>query len=242
MTLATRRSLLAATGFVVAAGLGGVAVVNRGGRGPAAARPASTTAAAALAELRAGNARYVASHRTDSAVTDHDADERRELAKGQHPIAAVLCCSDSRLCPEYIFDQRPGRLFDVRNVGNVVDDDVMASLEYAVEHLHVRLVVVLGHTGCGAIEAVRAAGEAPLPDHLRAVQDHMAGIRPQLRAARYQPAAGVSDLLARENAKAQAATLLQDSAPVRTLVRRGAFRLLYGLYDLETGAVEFFDR
>ena len=90
------------------------------------------------------------------------------------PFAVILCCSDSRVCPEFIFDQRAGCIFEIRNAGNVVDEDVLASFEYAVEHLHVPLILVLAHKGCGAIEAVCEAGDKPLHDHLKELQMHMA--------------------------------------------------------------------
>jgi carbonic anhydrase len=238
MTPETRRPVLIAIGVALTAALAAV-VVLPGGRGAALARPAPPTPEAALAELRAGNARYVASHRTLSTDTAHDADERRELARGQHPFAAVLGCADSRVCPEFVFDQRPGAMFDIRNAGNVVDDDVMGSLEYAVEHFHVRVVLVLGHKGCGAIEAVHGAGEKPLHDHLRALQDHMACIRPQLRAA-HEHTSEVLNWLSAENARGQAATLLKESEPLNAAVGRGEVRLVSGIYDMETGEVEFF--
>ncbi len=193
-----------------------------------------------LAVLQAGNARYITSHRTRSTDTRHDADDRHRLAHEQHPFASVLCCADSRLCPEFIFDQRPGAIFDIRNAGNLVDDDVMASLEYAVEHLHVRVVLVLGHKRCGAIAAVHEAGDKPLPHHLHSLQDHMACIREQLRATHDQHSEDVLDELSAANARGQAATLLRESEPLRDAVERGDVVLLSGLYDMDTGRVEFF--
>jgi carbonic anhydrase len=229
---------LVAAGAVAATAIG-LAVVPWNSSPPTHPNPA--TPDAALAELQAGNARYVASHRTESTDTRHDADDRRELARGQHPFATVLCCSDSRVCPEFIFDQRPGSIFDVRNAGNVVDDDVMASLEYAVEHLHVKVILILGHKGCGAIAAVHEAGDTPLHDHLRAMQDHMVCIRPQLRAAQSDHTADTRNRLSAENARGQAATLLKESEPLAAAIRKGEVRLVCGLYDMETGEVEFFD-
>jgi carbonic anhydrase len=203
--------------------------------------PPPATPDAALAELRAGNLRFVNSRRTRSTDTAHDAEVRHHTARGQHPFVAVLGCSDSRVCPEFVFDQRPGSIFEIRNAGNVVDEDVLASLEYAVEHLHVPLVVVLGHKGCGAVEAVCAAGDHPLHDHLCALQEHMKGIRPQVLAGNHRHDAEVVDRLAAENARQQALTVLRDSPAIKAAVGRGATRLLYAVYDMETGAVEFSD-
>jgi carbonic anhydrase len=203
--------------------------------------PAPTNPIAALSELRSGNLRFIDSSRTRSTDTSHDAEFRRQSAKGQHPFTAVLCCSDSRVCPEFIFDQRAGSIFEVRNAGNVVDDDVLASLEYAVEHLHVPLIVVMGHKGCGAIEAVCEAGDRPLHDHLRALQTHMAGIHKQVIECNHRHDAEVVNRLAVENAKQQALSLLHDSHPLHTAVSRGEVRLVYAIYDMETGLVEFSD-
>ncbi|MFO0928771.1 MAG: carbonic anhydrase [Gemmataceae bacterium] len=195
----------------------------------------------ALAELEKGNRRFVRCCRTRSTDTRHDAACRRQTAQAQHPFASVLCCSDSRVSPEFIFDQRPGSIFEVRNAGNVVDDDVLASIEYAVEHLRTPLVVVLGHKGCGAIEAVCQAGDKPLHNHLRALQAHMAGIRPQILAFQCRHTAALVDRLARENASHQALSVLRESEPLSAAVRSGRAGLLYALYDMEIGSVEFFD-
>ncbi len=145
----TRRSFLV-RGAAVAA----TATISRGFLFPrrllADANPASkVTPDAALARLKEGNARFVAgkSHANNSAA------RRTELAKGQYPIAAVLCCSDSRVPPETIFDQGLGDIFIVRLAGNVLDDDGQASIEYAVAVLNVPLLVVLGHSACGAVKA-----------------------------------------------------------------------------------------
>ena len=188
-----------------------------------------------------GGLRFVNSSRTLSIDTDHDDEFRHLTAMGQHPFAAILCCSDSRVCPEFIFDQRSGSLFEVRNAGNVVDEDVLASLEYAVEHLHVPLIVVLGHKGCGAIEAVCEAGDKPLHGHLGALQTHMAGIRKQVIECNHRHDADVVNRLAEENAKQQALTVLRDSLALKAAVERGMARMVYGIYDMETGSVEFFE-
>jgi carbonic anhydrase len=233
-TKSLRAVVAGVVGLVV---LGVVVSLIRGGAEGDGPEP--ETPDEALAVLRAGNARYVASHRTRSTDTAHDADDRRRLATGQHPFAAVLCCADSRVCPEFIFDQRPGAMFDIRNAGNLVDEDVLASVEYAVEHFRVRVVLVLGHKRCGAIAAVHEAGDKPLPHHLHAIQDRMTCIREQLQATRDQHSQAVLDQLAADNARGQAATLLKECAPLREAVGRGEVMVLSGLYDLETGRVEF---
>jgi carbonic anhydrase len=193
----------------------------------------------ALAELRQGNARFMKSARVLSTDTGHDDEVRHHTVKEQHPFAVILCCSDSRVCPEFIFDQRTGSFFEVRNAGNVVDEDVLASCEYAVEHLHVPLLVVLGHKGCGAIQAVYQAHGKPLHDHLHALQDHMTGIQAEVTAARDDGRPEILERLSEKNAKEQARSLLRDSRIVKSAVEAGECQVLYGLYDMETGGVDF---
>src|SRR6266700_5152546 len=105
--------------------------------------------------------KYIAANILENAGTislgmtgEQAAKRRAELAKSQHPFAIILSCSDSRVPPEIVFDEGLGDLFVVRVAGNVVDDDVLGSIEYAVEHLGSSLVVVMGHQSCGAVKAV----------------------------------------------------------------------------------------
>jgi carbonic anhydrase len=203
--------------------------------------PSPTEPGEALIELRKGNERYVASRRNLSTYTKHDDERRRETAKGQHPFAAILCCADSRVGPEFLFDQRPGSLFVVRNAGNVVDEDVIATLDYGVEHLHIPLIAVLGHKSCGAISAVHDAGDKPLPGHFKAFQDHMQNIRPRILETQGKKDAEIINELAKENARQQALELLHESEFIKTSIEKGHLRLVYGLCDLESGAVEFDD-
>lgn len=110
----------------------------------------------ALRMLLAGNRRY----RLNFPSRPHQTTEFRvRTSQGQHPFAAILTCADSRVPPEIIFDEGIGDLFVVRVAGNIVDDAVLGSLEYAVEHLGVNLIMVLGHTGCGAVKATLEGGE-----------------------------------------------------------------------------------
>jgi carbonic anhydrase len=108
--------------------------------------------------LKAGNNRFAEGMLERQ---DLGASRRQELAKGQNPFAVVLTCADSRLAPEFIFNQGLGDLFVVRVAGNIADPFVLGSIEYAVEHRHVPLVVVLGHEKCGAVEAARGGDKPP---------------------------------------------------------------------------------
>ncbi len=122
----------------------------------------------ALEMLKEGNLRYVESHLSskDCYCTDRDT-----LKNEQHPFAVVLCCSDSRVAPEIFFDQRLGDLFVIRNAGNISDDTVLGSIEYAVQHLKTPLVVICGHSSCGAVTAAFDGGD--LPPHIQSIADHI---------------------------------------------------------------------
>jgi carbonic anhydrase len=207
---------------------------------PSPSHPSPADPNAALEALRLGNLRFVNSARTQSTDTAHDAEYRHETCKEQHPFAAILCCSDSRVVPEFVFDQRAGRLFEIRNAGNVVDEDGMASIEYAVEHLHVPLVLILAHKGCGAIKAVCEAGDRPLHGHLRDLQNHMQGIRKGLPVRCEECTPELLDRLSIENARQQADVLLKECQILKTAIDRQQTRLLYGIYDMDSGKVQFF--
>src|SRR5688500_806110 len=113
----------------------------------------------ALAKLRAGNARYASNVRSLDAMLSHT--RRAELASGQQPIAIVLGCSDSRVPAEVVFDQGLGDLFVIRVAGNIVAPSQVGSVEFAAERFGTRLVVVMGHTACGAIQATLEQMETP---------------------------------------------------------------------------------
>jgi carbonic anhydrase len=130
----------------------------------------------ALQELMNGNKRYVAA---ELAHPNQTAARRAEVAKGQDPFAIIVGCSDSRVPPEIIFDQGLGDLFVTRVAGNIVDDVVLGSIEYAAEHLGVPLIVVLGHKRCGAVEAAAKGGDAPV--HIRSLVE---AIKPAIKKAK----------------------------------------------------------
>src|SRR5262249_20330357 len=143
--------------------------------GPAA----GPTADAVLAELKSGNEHHATKHYTRPHQT---AARQKELASGQHPHAAVLACADSRVPPEIVFDQGLGDLFTIRVAGNIPAEGEMASLEYAAEHLHVPVVVVLGHQKCGGVTAAVEGGE--LPGHMPVI---VREIKPAVDKARSMP-------------------------------------------------------
>ena len=189
---------------------------------------------AALERLQEGNARFVAG----KPQHPHEAaDWRHTLEEGQHPFAVVIGCSDSRVPPELVFDQGLGDLFVVRGAGNVVDTDVTASVEYAVDHLDSHLVVVMGHSNCGAVTATL--------DHLASAGSEAAEVVSLLY--RIEPAfAGLaSDLPRREQidqaVKRNVELAIRRLSRVPTLHRSisdGKVEVVGAIYDMHTGKVD----
>jgi len=206
-----------------------------------AAAPGSESASpdGALEELKSGNARFTSGARTRSQMGANDAALRQTLAKGQAPFAVILTCSDSRLADNFIFDQELGRLFTIREAGNCPDIQGLASIEYAVEHLGSKVVVVMGHDGCGAVTAVKKAGPEPLPGNLWSLQAAMAGLLESVH-----PKAGESEAqhlahLVESNAVRQAGTVVARSAAVQHLVASGKLKVVPAVYNLASGQVAF---
>jgi carbonic anhydrase len=182
---------------------------------------------AALAKLKEGNGRFAASQVSTSKPT---AAKRAETAQAQHPFAIILGCADSRTAPEIVFDQNIGDLFVVRTAGNVVDDHGLGSIEYAVEHLGVRLIVVLGHERCGAVQAALASHTAP--GHM---ESFVRDIQPAVKATKGKQG-NVLDLTIAENARLMAGKIRND-ASLGELAKE--VRVIPAVYDLDTGEVEW---
>ena len=157
---------------------------------------------------------------------------RAATTKGQNPIAVVVTCSDSRTAPEIIFGKNLGRLFVIRTAGNVVDDVALGSIEYAVENLGVRLVIVMGHTECGAVKATVSGSHFPA---------HIASIVKKIRPAVNQAKTEQGDLLAnsiRDNAKNVASQIRHDGAIPKNIT---GLKVFPAVYDLETGKITWVD-
>lgn len=202
--------------------------------------PAGTPATpdAALAELLAGNGRFVAGKRVRTVDTARDAALRAALVKGQQPFAVIITCSDSRVPDSLVFDQEAGRLFTIREAGNAPDLQGLASVEYAVDHLGSKVVVVMGHTGCGAVKAVREAQGRPLPGSLWALQGGMAGLLESTPEAPDEGGAAYGARLEEANARRQAQALLDRSPLLREWAGDGRIRILPALYHLDSGRVD----
>ena len=187
---------------------------------------------AALKRLKEGNERYVA-----GVAKRHDFKHEREaLVGGQNPFAAILSCADSRVAPELAFDQGPGELFVVRVAGNFVDDDGLASLEYGVKFLGVPLIMVLGHTNCGAVDATIKVvkDNAKLPGHLPGL---VRAIKPAVEAAKKANTGNLLDEAIVENVRYNVGRLNKAKPIVSALVAERKVKVVGGRYDLATGKV-----
>lgn len=236
--LSRRGLILAGGGALLTASAAAAAPPGKGKAAVAHAAPAADAALtpeAAMARLMAGNARYVAARATHP---NSDAARRRLVAAGQHPFAVVLACADSRVAPELVFDQGLGDLFVIRVAGNVVDDAVLASIEYAVIHLGGNLVMALGHERCGAVKATADAldGHGSPEDADTKIGALAALIAPAVRAV---PAGAVDriDAAVSLNAAHAAAEIFAGSRPLRTRVLAGELKIVAARYDLDDGKV-----
>jgi carbonic anhydrase len=196
--------------------------------GPGQKREEKVTADSVLAELKAGNEHHVA-HRY---LHPHETEERqRELVSGQNPHAEILSCSDSRVPPEVLFDQGLGDLFIIRVAGNVVSDTELGSLEYGAEHLHVPLLVVLGHQHCGAVTAAVEGGEAE--GHISVL---IKLLRPAVEKSRGLPGDPVENAV-KANVEMVVKQLRTSTPVLAELVKHGKLKVVGALYSLDTGKV-----
>jgi carbonic anhydrase len=170
---------------------------------------------------------------------------RNELTEGQEPFAIVLGCSDSRVPAEIVFDQGLGDLFVIRVAGNIVASSQVGSVEFAAERFGTRLVVVLGHSRCGAVLASLEELQQPTGQRSRNLRSIVDRIRPSVEALmatelRHDPDALVRQAV-RANIRASANQLRHGSEILEELVRKTGLRIVGAEYSLETGVVDFFD-
>ncbi len=196
----------------------------------------------ALEQLRAGNRRFVAERQRDGRT---GATRREQLTERQEPFAIILGCSDSRVPAEIVFDQGLGDLFVIRVAGNIVAPSQIGSVEFAAEQFRTRLVVVLGHSGCGAINATIEQLKRPVEmqsRNLRAIVDRVRpSVEPLLATPlRDDPQALVSHAV-RANVRASASNLRHGSDILEQLIERDGLLVVGAEYSLETGIVEFFE-
>jgi carbonic anhydrase len=216
--------------------LAGVSFAWNAFRGTAEAREITRavpkTADEALAELKAGNRRYAT-----GVNLHHDyGPERAALALSQHPFAVILGCADSRVGPEQAFDQSRGRLFVIRVAGNFVDDNGLASAEYGTAVLGASLIVVLGHSECGAIKATVdvLTKKTQLPGHLPGLISYL---KPPVQQALKQ--GGSLDQATKQNVIANVEKLQNSSPVILPLRKENKVKVVGAIYDLRSGRVEF---
>lgn len=226
------REVIAIAAVVVVLSFAYAAAANDAGAPDATHGPMP---AQALARLTEGNGRFVAGESTHPNI---DEDRRCLTNAGQHPFATILSCSDSRAPVELLFDQGVGDLFTVRVAGNVSDTDEIATIEYGVGHLHTPLVVVLGHTKCGAVTAV--VDGASLHGNLALLTDN---IKPAAEKARHDhPQLAGAPLISqaiKANVYQSIADLLANSEEVRADVEAGKVQVVGAVYDIHSGVVQW---
>ena len=191
--------------------------------------------------LREGNVRFAANVRGSDSFVSHM--RRVELASGQEPFAIILGCSDSRVPAEIVFDQGLGDLFVIRVAGNIVAPSQVGSVEFAAERYHTRLVVVLGHSQCGAILATIEELRVPSDKHsrnLRAIVDRVSPSVEPLLATNLKEDALVKQAV-RANIRASVSHLRHGSEVLEELIQNDGLLVVGAEYSLETGVVDFFD-
>lgn len=198
----------------------------------------STAPDTALSWLKNGNIRYTKTRLRSDGASKADRDR---LLSGQKPHSIILSCSDSRIPPEVIFDQKLGEIFVIRTAGGAIDSIAIASIEYAVEHLGTKLIVVLGHEECGAVKASIKAldGSSAGSPHLDKL---VADIQPRIRtmmAGKKSPSSRVAEE-AVENAKGIKKDLESRSAIIQGKLKENGILIVPALYHLESGVVDFF--
>ena len=188
-----------------------------------------------LDRLKAGNEKFVNGHPIHP---DETLSRIRDLKTGQNPFVVLVSCSDSRVPPELIFDQGLGDVFSIRTAGNIIGDYELGSIEYAVEHLQCKLIVVLGHENCGAIQAYASSeNEKNTGDHIQNLVDYIAAEEEQKTIP--DTLRSDIDILVKANIT-HGVNLLKSSTPVlKPLVDKNEIKIIGAYYDLDSGSVQF---
>lgn len=179
-----------------------------------------------------GNKRFI-----NNLNRDHDHLEMiNETREGQHPFAVILSCMDSRTSTELIFDQGLGDIFSIRVAGNIVNNDILASIEYAVKYVGSKVLMVLGHTECGAIKSAKQGVE---DGHITALLDR---IQPSISKALLQDSGNhlFHDEVAYANVENSLEEILTRSDIVKQMFKKGEIGIIGGVYNVENGQVDFF--
>lgn len=223
--VSSRRDFLAWTAL---AGAGLATASDLDAAAAAGATPPPISGKQALDVLLQGNHRFAGGHVPH---LDRTVERRRDVARGQHPFAIILSCSDSRVPPELVFDQGLGELFVIRTAGNLADDIGLGSIEYAVHHWHCPILMVLGHSRCGAVSAAVEGGKRE-----GFVQSIVQMIEPAVKSSAHLPGDKVQNAVA-ANARLVLNTLRTRSKAIHTADTSGKMRMVAAEYNLDTGIV-----
>lgn len=182
-----------------------------------------------LEQLKTGNTNFVTNNLNNDL---QDSTRRRAIVGGQDPFAIILTCSDSRVVPELIFDTGIGELFVIRVAGNIANTSSIASIEYAVAHLNVKLIIVLGHQSCGAVTAALAGGGGG-----KNLDRLLNFIQPAIADSNSKDVDEVSHI----HAKLTTKQLTIESSIIAKAIENDALKIIPAYYSLETGQVDFFE-
>ena len=185
----------------------------------------------ALEKLTQGNKRFV---ELKQKHPDEDKKRRKEMLKGQHPFVVILSCSDSRVPPELIFDQGLGDIFEIRNAGNVLDDHVIGSIEYAVMHCGVKLIVIMGHQDCGAIAATLSGVSET--KYIKSLED---SIQPAVDDCKKKGLEINSDNVVKAHVKQDINELLSQDTELVKYMKEHNVKIVPAYYHLDSGIVDF---
>ena len=188
-----------------------------------------------LDNLVEGNKRFISNK-----INEKDFEnERSALVQGQSPYVIVVACSDSRVAPEYIFDEELGKIFVIRTAGNVLDKIELGSIEYAAEHLHSPLLLILGHTSCGAVKAAME----PEDVHSINLESIINKIEPAVKKAKstHKDKEDAYDAAIKQNVLEQIIFAEKNSKIIKELVEEHKLTIIGGIYDIKSGEVEFID-
>ncbi len=192
-----------------------------------------------LSKLLAGNARWTAG--SDCCMKKH-VTRRQDLVDEQYPFATILTCSDSRVAPELIFDQRLGDLFVVRVAGNVIDMSSLASLEYGVGYLHTPLLVILGHQNCGAIQAAVKQYPEKGTDNVGKLLDKIyPAVEIATKATQGYKIYETVEIATRAHVRNSRKVLLERSPTIKRLVESGQLKIVLGVYQTDGGHIEWLE-
>ena len=185
----------------------------------------------AIQKLKDGNKRFV---KVKSQHPDESKERRNEMLKGQHPFVVILSCSDSRVPPELIFDQGLGDIFEIRNAGNVLNEHVIGSIEYAVMHCGVKLIVIMGHQDCGAIAATLSGVSET--KYIKALED---SIKPAIDDCKEQGLEVNSDNVVKAHVMQDIEELMTQDTELVKYMKEHDVKIVPAYYHLDSGKVDF---